>query len=301
MRIIYGLKKCRIKEPTAVAIGIFDGIHLGHKKVLREVKKAARRIKGKSCVVTFDPHPAKVLHPHRKPPMLVSTAHKLFLLGQEGIDITVVVRFDSRFSRLSPAEFVQLLADRLNAREILVGSDFLFGQKRSGDVNTLRREGSRLGILVRSVPHVKSGGSIISSTLVRTLVMAGRLEAAEKLLGRKVTVLGTVKKGTTVGRLLGFPTANLDLHHEAIPPSGVYIVKIKLGSILYNGVANISEGKDGLVEVHIFGFRKNIYGKDLEVMFLKRIRAEAVFKDRQKLRDRIKKDAAVALRYFKHG
>lgn len=293
----------KIRTATVATIGIFDGVHRGHKKILKLLKARARAKRAKSCVLTFDPHPSKILHPEKTAPMLVSTKHKLNLLAREGVDITVLINFSKSFAEVDPIIFVKrVLVDIVNVRELLVGENFSFGNKRRGSVKTLKRLGRMFGFEVRVIPPLKSGGRIISSTLIRRLIMSGRLSEAKRLLGRDVSILGTVTRGTRRGRILGFPTANLDLHHEAIPPSGVYAVKAKLANKAYRGIVNIGfrptfdkkEKKEPTVEVHIFNFHKSIYGKDIEVVFMGRIRSERKFKSREHLLARIAKDIAIA-------
>ncbi len=309
MRIIYGVKSLKIKEPIAATIGIFDGIHRGHRKILGQLKKRARSIRGKSCVLTFDPHPAKVLRPHKTPPMLISTKHKLNLIAAEGVDIAVLINFTKSFANINPTRFVkEMLVKRMNVKELLVGEEFSFGRNKSGDVERLRKLGKRFGFKVHSISPLKQRKKIISSTLIRKLIMSGRLNEAKKLLGRDISILGTVTKGARRGRTLGFPTANLDLHHEAIPPSGIYIVKVRLKNKEYRGILNIgfrptfsrtTREREPTVEVHIFDLRKSIYEKDIEVVFLKRIRRERKFKNKDHLCSRIERDIDIAKRYFK--
>lgn len=308
MKMAYDIKNLKIKQPTVATIGIFDGIHRGHKKILKLLKERAKNIKAKSCVLTFDPHPSKILHPHKTPPMLISTKHKLRLLAAEGIDIAVLINFTKNFAAIKPIHFVkELLVERMNVKALLVGGNFLFGSKKIGTVKNLKRLGQRFGFKVYAIPPLKASGRIISSTLIRRLIMSGKLNKAKNLLGRDISILGTVTKGTKRGRILGFPTANLDLHHEAIPPSGVYIVKVKLSNRKYRGILNIgfrpTFGRvkyeaEPTTEVHIFNFNKSIYGKDMEVVFLKRIRSEERFKDHERLLSRIKKDINIAKKYF---
>ncbi len=309
MKIIHGVKNLKIKGPTVATIGIFDGVHKGHKKILKLLKKRTKSIKAKSCVLTFDPHPAKILHPHRTPPMLISTKHKLNLLASEGINIAILISFTKDFADINPSCFVkEVLVKRMNVKELLVGRNFVFGRNKSGTIATLRKLGVRFGFKVHSISPLKAGRKIISSTLIRGLIMSGKLKEAKKLLDKGITILGTVTKGTRRGRILGFPTANLDLHHEAIPPSGVYIVKVRMGNKKYRGILNIgfrptfsraARETEPTVEVHIFSFDKSIYGKDIEVLFLRRIRRERKFKNKDHLRSRIEKDVAIAKNYFK--
>lgn len=308
MRAIYGIKSLKIKIPTVATIGIFDGIHRGHKKILELLKERARSIKAKSCVITFDPHPSKVLHPYKTPPMLISTRHKLNLLRAEGVDMTLLINFTKDFANINPLNFVkEVLVERINVKELLVGKNFSFGKNRRGSVKGLKRLARKFKFKVQVIPPLKAGGKIISSTLIRRLIMSGKLNEAKRLMGRDISILGTVTRGTRRGRILGFPTANLDLHHEAIPPSGVYIVKIKLANKVYRGILNIGfrptfdvKGeREPTVEVHIFNFSRSIYRKDIEVIFLKRIRGERRFKNREHLLFRIGKDIEIAKRYFR--
>lgn len=319
MRIIRGIKNLKVKGPTAVTIGIFDGVHKGHRKILKELKKYSRIMKGKSCVITFEPHPLKILTPKESPPSLISTAHKMRLLEANGVGAALVINFTKYFSKTAPSRFAEeILKKRLNAKLLLVGEDFVLGKGRSGDVRHLKEIGVRFGFNVRSVKSLKSNGRVISSTLIRRLIMSGRLAEAKKLLGRDVAVLGTVGKGARRGREIGFPTANIDPHHEAVPPSGVYMVRAKFGGRSYNGVVNIgfcptfhpasARGRgvhshrkyaEPVIEAHIFDFDGNIYGRDMEIIFLKKIRDEKKFGGPRELAMRIEKDMAVARKYFK--
>ncbi|MDD5681209.1 MAG: bifunctional riboflavin kinase/FAD synthetase [Candidatus Omnitrophica bacterium] len=309
MKIIRGVQSLKMRGPAAVTVGIFDGVHRGHQKILRELKKYSRAINGKSCVITFEPHPLKVLEPHRTPPTLISPEHKMRLLEAEGVDLAVVINFTKDFAAMTPAYFAgEVLKKSLNTKELLVGEDFVLGKDRSGSVGHLREIGRRLKFNVRAVKPLKSGTNVISSTLIRKLIMSGDIRKAGQMLGRDVSVLGTVVRGSRRGRTIGFPTANIDPHHEAIPPSGVYIVKVKLEGRLYRGLLNIGfrptlqsvrKGKEPVIEVYIFGFDKVIYGRNIEVMFLKKIRDEKKFKDQSKLIARIEKDMTIAGNYFR--
>jgi riboflavin kinase/FMN adenylyltransferase len=265
-------------------------------------------IGGKACVVTFEPHPLEVLRPHMTPPMLISVKHRMRLLEEEGVDMAAVINFTGDFAVMTPFCFAEeVLKKRLNAKDLLVGEDFVLGRGRAGNVKNLKRIGRRLGFNVRVIKPLKAGGQVISSTLIRRLIMSGRLENARQLLGRNVSVLGTVVRGYRRGRTIGFPTANIDPHHEAIPPSGVYAVKVKIGRKEHIGVANIgfrptfydAKGeKERVIEVHILDFSRLIYGKDAEVIFLKRIRQERKFKNKISLSSRIKRDIDIAKKYF---
>jgi len=319
MKIVRGIQNLNIKTPTAVTIGIFDGVHRGHQKILRQLKKYSRAIKGKSCVVTFKPHPLKVLKPRMTPPMLISSEHKLRLLEAEGVNIAVIINFTDDFAAMTPARFAKdILKKKLNTKELLVGENFVLGKGRSGDVKHLKRIGPRFGFNISVIKPLKSGNRVVSSTLIRKLIMSGDLKKARQLLGRDVSVLGTVVKGSMRGRTIGFPTANVDPHHEAIPPSGVYIVKAKLEGKQYRGILNIGfrptfhpaptrrgwvhavrNESEPVIEVHIFDFNKPIYGREMEIIFLKKIRDEKKFNNKLELIARVKRDTAIAKEYFK--
>ena len=307
MRILRGIKSLTVSGPTTVTIGMFDGVHRGHKKILKLLRERAGTIKRKGCVLTFEPHPLRVLRSRKTPPMLISVKHRLNLLKEEGVDIVAVIDFTRGFARTEAGRFVEnILVKKLHAKELLVGANFVFGKDKSCDVDSLKKLGRKFGFSVRVIQPLSTDGKVISSTLIRKLIMSGKLNQAKRLLGRDASILGTVVKGATRGRVLGFPTANLDPHHEAIPPSGVYIVKVRIKKKEFPGVLNIGfrptfnklKGHEPVVEVHIFGFSKSLYGQDIEVIFLKKIRGERRFKDHEKLLSRIKKDVDMTRRYF---
>lgn len=308
MRIIRGIRNLKIKGPAAVTVGIFDGVHRGHQKILKELKRCSLAIKGKSCVVTFEPHPLSILRPHKTPPALIATGHKMKLLASEGVDASVIINFTRDFAAMTPAHFAEeVLKKKINARYLLVGENFVLGKGRAGNIANLKSIGRKLGFDVRTVKPLRSGGQVISSTLIRRMVMSGDLDNARQLLGRDVSVLGTVVRGSRRGRTIGFPTANIDPHHEAIPAIGVYAVKVKIGRKKHGGVANIGfrptfygakTRREPVIEIHILDFSKLIYGEDVEVVFLKRIRQERKFRSKEALSSRIKKDITIAKDYF---
>lgn len=306
MKIVRNVHKFRLKDKrSVVAIGIFDGVHLGHRAVIRRAASRAKRLGIKSIVLTFDPHPAKILHPLKAPLLLMSLEHRLRLIGEMGVNICAVAEFDREISFLEPQEFVRdYLVGRLRAKEVIVGPDFHFGKERKGNIGLLKEMGRELGFTTEVAKPVKVQGQVLSSTKIRNLIESGDLKKAQKFMGRPVAVLGTVMKGSRLGRFLGYPTANVDPHHEVIPPSGVYAVKIKFADKLYNGVLNIgrrptflrkkSAEIEPVIEVHIFDFKDKIYGKDLEIEFIKKIRQERKFPSRRALIKRIKLDEARA-------
>ncbi len=282
------------------AIGIFDGVHLGHRKIISSAVREAKKIKGKSVVITFDPHPLKVLKPHLAVPSIMSTAHRINLIHGLGVNSCHVIRFDRRFSCLKPEDFVKrVLIDRFKVSKLFVGSNFVFGRNNSGNTALLEKLGRFYGFGVRVVPMVKIGGKAVSSTAIRRLITSGRLKEAARMLSRPVTVFGTVVSGAKRGRLLGYPTANIDPHHEAIPPSGVYAVWINVGGRRHAGALFIGSRKtfdedEPVIEVHIFDFHNFIYHEEIEVTFVKRLRGVRKFKDHAKLVEQIKRDDILA-------
>jgi len=286
---------------TVATIGIFDGVHIGHQKIINAVVRRAKKLSLKSVVVTFDPHPMKVLEPKNAPPLLISLKHRLRLLKQMGADKCAVIRFTRRFSLTSPEVFVKkVLVDRLGVKELYIGRNFCLGKGKTGDASFLRQMGQKYGFSVHLVDFVKKDGVIVSSTHIRQLLTEAKLDLAKRLLKRPVSVLGTVVKGAALATELGYPTANIDPHHEAIPPSGVYAVKVVLGEKEYDGVLNIGRrptfaGAKALqaeptIEAHIFDFKGDIYGKDLEVYFVKKLRDEKKFPSKEKLVEQIMRD-----------
>lgn len=291
MRIISspGKSKHKLKN-TAVALGIFDGVHLGHQIVLKRLARYAKIHGVESVVITFYPHP-------QKEDSLSSLTHRINLISYLGVDTCVVINFTKRFS-LIPAEYFvkNILVKKFSPTAVFVGKNFTFGKHAGGDLNLLRRLSVDSGFKVFAVPELKVKGRIMSSTLIRSLVRQGRLVLARRLLGRCFSVLGTVVRGSAKGRLWGVPTANIDPHHEVLPPSGIYVVRVRLNNNFYYGVCYIgrvffSNNKSThRIEVHIFDFGQNIYGKDLEVLFLEKIRDAKKFSSKQLLVRQIKKD-----------
>ena len=309
MKIIRGINKIRkFKKPVA-ALGVFDGVHLGHRNILKAAVRKACSINGTSVALTFWPHP-------QKQESLYSLEHRLRLIQELGIDVCVVINFNKKFAKTTAEDFIKnVLVRKLGAHYIYVGKNFRFGKDAKGDCKTLeefsKRYNFKLKVFnvikinpVRNTTQIKSKAVVsngvnkkaISSTYIRKLIKEGRLEAAEKLLMRRVGILGTVVKGNFLGRRLGFPTANINPHHEVIPPKGVYAVRIifdskKLDGICYIGTKPTLKTKRTMhIEVHIFNFNKNIYGKYLEIQFIKKIRDEIKFDSIPALAAQIKED-----------
>jgi riboflavin kinase / FMN adenylyltransferase len=288
--------------PIFLAIGVFDGVHLGHQAVLRRAQTDAQAAGGTAVAVTFDPHPVRVLRPELAPRLLTSTPHKLRLVRALGLDHVLLIPFDLAFAATEPSEFIRALAAAARPlREVCVGFEWSFGKGRAGNLALLEQLGRELGFAEVGVPTVEIDGEIVSSTLIRRAVEAGDLARAARLLGREFTILGTVVEGDHLGRTIGFPTANLSAHNEQFPPNGVYAVEAHRGPQRLGGVVNIGvrptikhASGERVFEVHLFDFAETIYGEDLEITFRGFLRPEQKFSSLDALRAQIDSDAAQA-------
>ena len=267
----------------------------------------AKEARGTPVVVTFDPHPVRVLRPEKAPRLLTSTAHKLRLIRALGVEHLLIIPFDLAFAGTPPEEFIRALAAAGRPlREICVGHQWSFGKGRAGNLEMLARLGGELGCEEVGVRAVEVGGRIVSSTLIREAVETGDLAGAARLLGRDYTILGTVIEGRKLGRTIGFPTANLSAHNEQFPPNGVYAVEIlRNGDAPRTGVANIGvrptiaeAGGERVLEAHVFDFEGSLYGDDLEIRFLSFLRPEQKFPSLDALRGQIACDATAARTFF---
>lgn len=293
MKIIAGFKQLgKLKNPV-VALGVFDGVHLGHRKILDAAVAKARSIGGICIVLTFWPHP-------QKEGSLYSLEHRLRLIGRLGVDICIVVSFNKRFAGMPAADFIKnILFKKINARYIYVGRNFRFGKGAQGNLKTLERLSKDYNFELKAFEVARINRLPISSTLIRSLIKKGKLSEAGKLLGRPVSILGTVIEGSSLASRWGFPTANINLHHEVIPPAGIYAARVIYGRKKFNGVCYIGT-RPTLgplpvhIEVHIFNFNRNIYGKYLEIQFVKKIRKEKKFASSGLLIRQIKKDVSRA-------
>jgi riboflavin kinase/FMN adenylyltransferase len=270
----------------AVAIGNFDGVHLGHRALLDEARRAAAAVGGQAVALTFDPHPARFFAPHLAPPMLTPLARRIELLQEAGAEVVLVEPFTADFAALSAEQFVeQVLARDLGARHVVVGADFSFGKGRLGNTALLSSLGRRLGIGVTIVPQVMAGGLVCSSTKIREFVLEGRLEGATLLLGRSFELDGKVVTGVGRGRKLGIPTANLAYDGEILPKPGVYAARAcALGGETRGYAAAVSIGtnptfsepgeRELLVEAHLLDFTGDLYGSRLRLAFVARLREQ---------------------------
>ena len=305
MNVISDIRKIKTRFSNLVlAIGVFDGLHVGHQALIRQAVRRAKIIHGKTAVLTFFPHPLHVLRPEIYLPLIISLPHRIKLIEELGVDACMVVKFTKSFSRLSPKAFIeQYLMKRLKPTEVFVGEDFRFGQNRRGTLEFFKHEGERRGFHVNIFRPVKEKKGKIGSTLIRQLIIDGQLKEASHLLGRPVSIMGKVIVGNRRGQRLGFPTANIDPDNIVIPPVGVYAASVMINRKIYGAMANIghrpsfdqADSKIN-VEIHIFDFEKNLYGKEIIVEFIKKIREEKIFFSPQKLIDQLKKDEQQARR-----
>jgi riboflavin kinase/FMN adenylyltransferase len=304
MKIFRSLSELsEIPGPLCVAIGVFDGVHLGHQALIRRAIDEAARLRGSAVVLTFHPHPARILRPHSAPHLLTSTPHKLCLIERLGCQYLLQATFDAAFAAQPPEVFIEALVRSAGSlRMICVGHNWAFGKGRSGNVALLAALGDRFGFETVEIEPVEIDGELVSSTRIRKAVEAGDFETARRFLGRDYTILGTVRSGAGRGRGIGFPTANLSAHNEQFPPNGVYAVRVLMDSRWFEGVANVGvrptveSATDRVLEVHIFDFSDDCYGQDLEVKFERFLRPEQKFPSIEELRTQIVRDAAQARR-----
>ena len=296
-----------IKEPfprAVVTIGNFDGVHLGHQALFHEVIERAETIGGTSVAMTFEPHPLRVLKQNNHPPLITLHEQKIELIARANVDVLISVPFTRDFAALTPREFVEdILLRKVGMQAIVVGGDYTFGRNREGNLGMLRTFGELFDfevILADWIKMKKTLSGRISSTKIRELVMAGGVDKVQPLLGRYYQIRGEVAHGRNRGgKLLGFPTANINLQDELCPKTGVYAVTVECLDKKLQGVANIGysptfDDHIFTVEVHILDFEENIYGKKIRVNFVKRIRDEIKFSSLEELSDAIRNDVAVA-------
>jgi len=287
-------------DSSIITLGNFDGLHLGHQELIRKIILRAEETGGLSMVVTFRPHPLKILAPEKCPPLISIYEEKIQLLEKLGIDVLVKIPFTLDFAAMEPRNFVKnILVDLLGAREIFVGYNYRFGKGRKGNIQLLRDLGKELGFIVREVEQVSLSGEVISSTRIRQLLINGDVEHAAKLLGRPYALCGIVVKGDGRGRGLGFPTANIASRHSIIPSNGVYAVRLFVRDKYYDGIVNIGmrptfDAKSMAIEVHIFDFDEDIYGEEITVYFANKIREERKFENAEALINQINADINIA-------
>lgn len=310
MNVIYNLDSIgrqQLNKPV-LTIGNFDGVHKGHLSLFDKVKERARAIGGQSVVMTFEPHPLRVITGANGPLIITPLEQKLSLISRAGVDVIICAPFTPQFASVPAESFVKdILVGKIGIQEVVVGYDYTFGRDRKGNIGLLQNMGEELGFLVHLVGPMHVEQTLVSSTSIRKLVLEGSLEEAQKLLGREFQIWGTVVKGADRGgKLLGFPTANIRPSDELLPPTGVYVVRVELDDRSCCGVTNVGYnptfGEGALsIETHILDFSEDLVGKQIRLSFLHRLRGEKAFADVKALTDQIADDIREATAWFAKG
>ena len=301
MKIVRGTKNISGPFPyPVVTLGNFDGVHIGHLILFKKAAELAKEKQGTSIAFTFEPHPLKIIAPEKVPPLLTHFHKKMELVETCNIDCVICADFTRKFSDQRPRDFSKnILKEKIGAKEVVVGFDYAFGRGREGTIPYLKKMGEEFGFIVHVVNPIQLDGMTVSSSHVREVIESGNMESARNFLGRYYSIVGPVVSGYKTGQAIGFPTANIDTSKVQIPRTGVYAVRMIYQNNTYNAVANIgfnpTFNRDRLsVEIHIFDFNQVIYGKEIEVEFVSRIRSETAFKSKEELVDQIKKDISKA-------
>jgi riboflavin kinase/FMN adenylyltransferase len=301
MKIIHAANELKAEgKKVCLAIGFFDGVHLGHQQIIRQTISDARQHDALAVVLTFDRHPNSVVAPDKVPSLIYSLPQKLCAMESLGADALLLIQFDKKFSEQSGEQFIRSLArDFGRVHSICVGADFVFGHKRSGNVALLKKLGGEIGFQVHGLAAVSLDGEVVSSTWIRETIRAGDFDASSQMLGRAYTISGRVVEGDKLGRKLGFPTANLDATNLILPPNGVYSGRTKLKGQFYRVALNIglrptvASAKPQLrVEAHILDFDGKLYGENLEIEIGEKLRDEQKFASATELREQIARDIA---------
>ncbi|HJQ34968.1 MAG TPA: bifunctional riboflavin kinase/FAD synthetase [Pyrinomonadaceae bacterium] len=305
MRLFHGYENAEIARPVVLTLGVFDGLHLGHQLIISRVVERARALDAVPTVLTFDPHPRAVLHPESAPPLLQTFDQKVEAFGVLGVEQAIVVRFTPEFAEVSAGEFLKdVVHERLHAKEVYLGRGFAFGRGREGDINLLRRVSGELGFFADEVPEVRLRGQRISSSRIRELLLAGRVNLARRMLGRPYGVEGRVVRGHERGRTIGFPTANLRPDNRVIPRAGVYVTATLIEGTWRQSLTNVGvrptfeKEAEPSVETYVMDWGGDLYGDVVRVRFLRRLRDERRFASVEELKRQIYGDAARARNYF---
>lgn len=305
MQIHYGLDKFSARKPV-ITIGTFDGVHLGHRKVLSKLRKIAADSSGESVVFTFYPHPRIIVDSKENSlRLLTSQEEKIVLLRELGIDHLIIYPFTEEFSKFSFAEFVKdILVDKMHLNYLVIGYDHKFGQNREGDFLSLRELSLELGFKIERLDELISGDTVVSSTKIRKALDEGDIRKANQYLGYQYILMGKVIEGKQLGRKIGFPTANIECYdtHKLVPRDGVYAVRVKVNGMFYNGMLNVGirptvnyNADNRSIEVHLFDFDEDIYQADITLHFVEKIRNEQKFTGLDQLREQLIKDKESAL------
>lgn len=310
MKIFHGTENANIQKPTVLTLGVFDGLHLGHQRIMQTVVERAGAHGAGGAVptaITFDPHPRAVLHPESAPPLLQTLDQRLANLEMLGIEQTIVIKFDKDFASQPAEDFLhEIIHDRLQAQEVYLGKGFAFGKNRGGNIELLRKMSAELGFIADEVPEVQLRGQRISSSKIRELLAEGRVNLTRRMLGRPYGVEGVIIRGNRRGHTIGFPTANLKPHNRVIPKFGVYATATLVGGSWRRSITNIGvrptfeQDAEPSIETFLFDFDGDLYGDVLRVRFLHRIRDERKFNGIDELKAQIERDSDHALNYFGH-
>lgn len=309
MRVIESINTLEQHPHPVVTVGSFDGLHLGHRKIIREVTNRATKAGGTSMLITFEPHPQMVVAPESAPSLLTTKEEKLELLGQTPLDIVCILPFSTELSRTSPQDFVRhLLVGNIGMDEMVIGYNHAFGKNRKGRADDLVDLGRTLGFRVHAVPPVTLKGRRISSSWIRDLIAKGSVAEAAQALGRFYFFEGTVIRGAALGRILSFPTANIQIQapHKLCPGDGVYAIWARHNGNKYGGMMNIGRkptfgAPDRTIEVHLFDFHGDIYGQSLRIEVANRIRDELRFQNEHELIAQIHKDKSASIAVLSHS
>lgn len=307
MKIFHGTDNANILRGTVLTLGVFDGLHLGHQRIMQTVVESANAIRAVPTVITFDPHPRAVLHTENAPPLLQTLDQRLANFEVFGIKQTIVIPFTKDFAGQNAEDFLRdIVHERLQAREVFLGKGFFFGKNRGGNIELLKEMSRKLGFFADEVAEVRLRGTRISSSKIRQLLADGRVNLARRMLGRPYGVEGQIIHGLERGRTIGFPTANLHPHNRVIPKYGVYATATLIDGKWRRSITNVGirptfeDSNNPSIESYIFDFDGDLYGDVLRVRFLHRIRDERKFNGIDELKAQIEKDTRRALNYFSH-
>ena len=306
MKIVHSIKSFAAGKPTVVTIGTFDGVHLGHQKILEQIISSAKLNDCESLVLTFFPHPRMVLQEGTEMKQLNTLNEKIALLAHLGIDHLVVHPFDKEFSRMTAEEFVQkVLVDTFNVQKIIIGYDHRFGRNRTADIDDLIQFGQTYGLAVEQISAQEINAVSVSSTKIRMALCEGQIALANEFLGYDYSLTGTVTKGQQLGRTIGYPTANIQIEedYKLVPENGVYVAKCVLNQKTVYGMMNIGNrptvnGITQTIEINLFDFNDDLYGQTITVSLLKRMRDEQKFESLEALKNQLALDKQTALSYI---
>lgn len=300
METIYELSEHLAFKDVILTIGNFDGIHLAHQKIIKRVVSAAAKAEGTSAVLTFNPHPVELFKPEKSPHFLSTASAKKQLINQLNVDLLIFLDFNQGLADLTAQGFIERLTNALKIKRIIVGENFAFGKGKKGDVRLLKELGGDLGFEVETVSPIKIGRSIVSSTKIRDIIKAGEVEEAAKFLGRPPGIGGEVIKGHGRGYKIGYPTANIKWPKDLLlPKDGVYAAYAQIEGRPYSGMAHLGScptfsQSNRTLEIHLFNSKENLYGRFIEVFFLKRLRDQMKFDSPEELKQQLNKDKALA-------